>query len=168
MKNTRARITLATLGLCLTIAIIGLYVTPVRLMAQTVYQLLANPLAQMSGSPGALFNVPTYASTMTIAPLSPISVGGNGSMNSYTQINGNSATSSTCTVSTPTPSSNPGQQWTIIFTASGSNTVTFTLSTPQFLPTATVAPTTGKSISVFFVSDGNTAWHEVARSASAQ
>ena len=164
MKNTRARITLATLGLCLTIAIIGLYVTPVRLMAQTVYQLLANPLAQMSGSPGALFNQPTYAATMTIAPLSTA----NGAMNSYTQINGNSTTSSTCTVSTPTPSANPGQQWTIIFTASGSNTVTFTLSTPQFLPTATVAPTTGKSISVFFVSDGNTAWHEVARSASAQ
>jgi len=168
MKNNRARITLISLLGIIAVALIFISLAPTKLLAQTVYNLLSNPLAQMSGSPGAQYNIPTYAATMTTAPFSTTASGGNGAMICYTQINANSTTSSTCTLSTPTPSGNPGQQWVTIITASGPGTATITFATPQFLATGTAAPTTGKSISVFWVSDGTTAWHEVGRSASAQ
>jgi hypothetical protein len=119
----------------------------------TIYNQPANPIAQLVGGPGATPNLPTYAATMTISPVN----------NAVTQIAGNATTSSTSTV-TAGSVGNFGQLWIIIVSDTGGITVTFSTG---FKPTATVNPTTGKSITVAFVSDG-TVWREFARSASAQ
>lgn len=122
--------------------------------AQTIYQQPAASVAQLVGGPGAPVNQPTYAATMTI----PISL-------PVLEINANSATSATSTVNAGAVGTF-GQLLITIITASGSGTATITFGT-NFLPTATAAPTTGKSITVAWVSDG-TVWHEFSRSASAQ
>lgn len=123
--------------------------------SSTVYQLNPDGLAQISASPGARTLVPTYAATSTLNPNAGI----------VHQLKGDSAVSATSTWNAPSGGTF-GQMLVTIVTASGAGTITVTFGT-NFLPTATAAPTTGKSITVIWFSDG-TSWHEAARSASAQ
>lgn len=120
----------------------------------SIYNLPAEPLHQISGGPGAMAYQPTYAAAVVIDPSQGITC----------KLNGVSGTSATCTVTTP----NVGGfgQFLVTICAAAGGTVTYTFS-GNWLPTATVAPTIGKSISVLWVSDG-TVWRELSRSASAQ
>ena len=125
----------------------------------SIYNLNAFPLQQITGSPGpGTVAQPTFAATMTI---------GTNQENSglVQQILGVSTVSSTCTLNAGS-GGQFGQLLITICSASASGTVTYTFGT-SFLPTATVAPTAGKSITVLWVADG-TSWHEICRSASAQ
>ncbi len=125
---------------------------------QTVYNITggaANGLQQISGGPSAGALQPTFAATVALNP----------NLGIVHKLAGVSSTSSTCTVST----ANPGAFGQLMITqcaASSSGTVTYTFST-NFLPTATVVATASTSLSVLWFSDG-VAWHELARSASAQ
>lgn len=119
----------------------------------TPYNLLTDGLAQLSGSPGAPTVAPTYAAVIALDPNAGI----------VQLIAGVAAVSATCTVNT-TNDGNFGQLLIVIVTDNGGVTVTFGTN---FKPTATVNPTTGKAITVAFVSDGG-AWREFSRSASAQ
>lgn len=125
---------------------------------QTVYNITggaANGLQQISGGPSAGALQPTFAATIALNP----------NLGIVHKLAGVNSTSATCTVST----ANPGQFGQVLITqcaADSTGTVTYTFST-NFLPTATVAATAGKSLSVLWFSDG-VAWHELARSALAQ
>lgn len=125
---------------------------------QTVYNITggaANGLQQIAGGPSAQPLQPTFSSAVAINP----------NLGIVHKIAGVNSTSATCTVTT----ANVGQfgQFMVVQCAADSTgTVTYTFST-NFLPTATVAATASKSLSVIFFSDG-VAWHELARSASAQ
>ena len=125
---------------------------------QTVYNITggaANGLQQISGGPSAGALQPTFAATIALNP----------NLGIVQKFAGVSTTSATCTVTT----ANPGQFGQMLITqcaADSTGTVTYTFST-NFLPTATVAATASKSLSVLWFSDG-IAWHELARSASAQ
>lgn len=125
---------------------------------QTVYNITggaANGLQQISGGPSAQPLQPTFAATVAINP----------NLGIVHKIAGVNTTSATCTVST----ANVGQFGQVMIVqcaADSTGTVTYTFTT-NFLATATVAATASKAISVIFFSDG-IAWHELARSASAQ
>lgn len=121
----------------------------------TVYQLNPDGLAQISGTANARILQPTFSATMSVNP----------NLGIYHKFLGVNTTSATSTVS----AAGPGQFGQMLVTqcaADASGTVTYTFST-NFLPTATVAATASKSITVLWFSDG-IAWHECARSASAQ
>lgn len=125
---------------------------------QTVYNITggaANGLQQISGGPSAGALQPTFSAAVALNP----------NLGIVHKLNGVNTTSSTCTVTT----ANPGQFGQLMITqcaADSTGTVTYTFST-NFLPTATVAATASKSLSVLWFSDG-IAWHELSRSASAQ
>lgn len=146
--------------LLLVALVLCIFASPKANAQATVYNQPANPIAQLVGGPGAQANIPTFAATMTISPIA------NGVLNAVTQLSGVSTTSSTCTLNAAAIGSF-GQIWITICSASSSGTVTYTFGT-NFLPTATVAATASKSITVMWVSDGVLSWHEVCRSASAQ
>ena len=74
-----------------------------------------------------------------------------------TRVDADSAVSATQAITTPN-FRGFGAIWLTIIRASGAGTVTATFGA-GFLPTATVAPTTGKSITVGWVSDG-VVWRE--------
>lgn len=124
-----------------------------KTMSSTVYSLRVNPLAQISGTAGAEAVAPTYASAIVLDPNAGL----------VQLIAGVAATSATSTVTTPNVGQF-GQLLIVIVTDTGGVTVTFGTG---FKPTGTVNPTTGKAITVAFVSDG-TVWREFSRSASAQ
>lgn len=121
----------------------------------TPFNLPINHLAQLGGAPGAPANVVAGAAALVLDP----------SAGSVTRIDGDSAVSASIAASTPN-FRGFGALWVTIINASGAGTVTATFGS-GFLPTATAAPTTGKAISILWVSDG-VVWREVARSASAQ
>ena len=154
MKTSFRLLLSAAIGLAVSLASIS----SLRAADATVYQLNAQPLAQISGSPGAAAVKPTFAASLTL----------NQNAGMVQQLNGVSTTSATCAV-TVGGAGNFGQLLIVICSADSSGTVTYTFSNAagKFLPTATAAPTAGTSITVAFVSDG-TVWHEFARSASAQ
>lgn len=121
----------------------------------TPFTLPINHLAQIGGLPMAPGNIVAGAAALVLDP--------NGG--STVRIDGDSAVSATIAITTPN-FRGFGANYITIVRASGAGTVTATFGS-GFLPTATVAPTTGKSISVLWVSDG-VVWREVSRSASAQ
>jgi hypothetical protein len=121
----------------------------------TPFTLPINHLAQLGGAPGSPANVVAGAAALVLNP----------NDGAVVRIDGDSAVSATIAITTPNFRGFGGFLVTII-NASGAGTVTATFGS-GFLPTATVAPTTGKAISVLWVSDG-IVWREVARSASAQ
>ena len=122
-------------------------------MSSTIYNCRVNPLAQISGSPGADAVSPTYAAAIALDPNAGL----------VQLIAGVAATSATSTVTTPN-GGQFGQLLIVIVSDTGGVTVTFSTG---FKATGTVNPTTGKAIVVAFVSDG-TYWREFSRSASAQ
>lgn len=125
---------------------------------QTVYNITggaANGLQQIAGGPSAGPLQPTFAATIALNP----------NLGIVHKLAGSNTTSATSTVSTPNPGAF-GQVLIVICAADSTGTVTYTFST-NFLPTATVAATASKAITVCYVSDG-VAWHEFCRSASAQ
>lgn len=119
----------------------------------SIYNLPAEPLHQISGGPGAIPYAPTYAAAVVIDPNQGITC----------KLNGVAATSATCAVTTPNVGGF-GQLLLVICADTGGVTYTFS---GNFKATATVNPTTGKTITVAFVSD-SVAWREFSRSASAQ
>jgi hypothetical protein len=172
-KSISARITLAALGLLLALVAVVLWIGPARLKASgvTVYNLYANPLAQLTGTPGASANVVTETATMTLMPFQPAgsAATGNSDFNLVTEVSGANSIAATSTI-TAGAAGSFGQLWiiTLLSNAAGdASGVTYTFATPLFKPTATVAVSAGKSLSVVWISDG-TAWREIARSSSAQ
>lgn len=121
--------------------------------AVTVYRLKANPLAQISGTDGAPVVQPTYAAAIVLDPNAGIAQ----------QLLGVAAVSAACAVTTPNVG---GFGQMLILMCSDVGGVTYTFGA-GFKPTGTVNPTTGKTITVAFMSDG-TVWREFSRSASAQ
>lgn len=126
----------------------------------TIYNLFEYGLQQITGSPGpGTVQQPTFGATMTLGTNTNFS-------GIVQQLTGSSTVQSAVTVNAGSGGQFGQYLTTICTSASGASTVTYTFGT-NFLPTATVAPTTGKSITVDWVSDG-TSWHERGRSASAQ
>lgn len=124
-----------------------------------IYNLYAFGLQQLTGSPGpGTVSQPPFAATITIG----VNTDNQGIVQ---QILGKNSVSATSTVNAG-GTGTFGQMLEVICTADASGTVTYTFGT-SFLPTATVAATASKSITVIWTSDG-TNWHEVCRSASAQ
>lgn len=121
----------------------------------TIYNVPAQGAHQLFAGPAARALKPTFAATIAINP----------NLGTVHQLSGVNTTSATSTVST-TNVGTFGQLMIVICSADSTGTVTYTFST-NFLPTATVAATASKAITVVFVSDA-VAWHEVCRSASAQ
>ncbi len=121
----------------------------------TPFTLPINHLAQLGGAYNAPANVVAGAAALVIKP----------SDGAVVRIDGDSAVSATI-AATATDFRGFGAILITICRASGASTVTTTFGS-GFLPTATAAPTTGKSISILWVSDG-VVWREVCRSASAQ
>lgn len=158
------RFTRILLGVSLIAALIvtGLVMSPKLARADAsgnIYNLYAFGLQQLTGSPGPGTVVqPTYAAAITIGT-------NQDNQGLVMQINANSTTSSTSTL-TPGNGGQFGQMMITIISATGPGTATITFASP-FKPTATAAPTTGTSITVMWVSDGNF-WREMGRSASAQ
>ena len=119
-------------------------------MASTViFNQPANMIAQPIGGPGRQDYAPTYAATMALDLAN----------NAYCYINGLNSVSATSTM-TATTGGVLGQESAIMIKDTGG--VTVTLST-NFKVSATVNPTTGKTITVFFMSNG-TNWIETGRS----
>lgn len=121
----------------------------------TPFNLPINHLAQLGGAPGAPGNIVAGAAALVLNPSDGAAV----------RIDGDSAVSATIAVTTPN-FRGFGALFVTCVNASGVGTVTATFGS-GFLPTATVAPTTGKAITVLWWSDG-VVWREIARSASAQ
>ncbi len=121
----------------------------------TPFTLPINHLAQLGGASNAPGNVVAGAAALVLNPADGAVV----------RIDADSAVSATIAATT-TNFRGFGAIWITIVNASGASTVTATFGS-GFKPTATAAPTTGKAISILWVSDG-VVWREVARSASAQ
>jgi len=121
----------------------------------TPFTLPINHLAQLGGLPAAPANVVAGAAALVLNP----------NDGAVVRIDGDSAVSATLAITTPNFRGFGAVLITIV-NASGAGTVTATFGS-GFKPTATAAPTTGKAISILWVSDG-VVWREVARSASAQ
>jgi hypothetical protein len=115
----------------------------------TIFNQNANAIAQFHGGPGRVDYAPTYAATMALDLAN----------NAYAFINGLNSTSPTSTI-TATTGGVLGQEAAVMIKDTGG--ITVTLST-NFKVSATVNPTTGKTITVFFMSNG-TNWIETGRS----
>lgn len=121
-------------------------------MATTnIYNQPANMIAQPIGGPGRQDYAPTYAATMALDLAN----------NAYAFINGLNSTSPTSTV-TATTGGVLGQYCAVMIKDTGGVTVTFSTN---FKVSATVNPTTGKTITIEFMSNG-TNWIEIGRSAA--
>lgn len=117
----------------------------------TIFNQPANLLAQLIGGPGRQDYAPTYAATMALDLAN----------NSYCFINGLNSVSATSTV-TATTGGVLGQENAVMVKDTGGVTVTFSTN---FKVSATVNPTNGKTITVFFMSNG-TNWVETGRSSA--
>jgi hypothetical protein len=117
-----------------------------------IYNLNADPLAQLSGSGNSIVYLPAYATSLALDP----------TQGALCQVITTAAGNSTFTASSL---GKFGQNWTIEVAndAGGARTITFSTG---FRATATVVGTASKSILVEFVSDG-TVWKESGRSAAA-
>lgn len=120
----------------------------------TVYRLKPNPLGQLAGNYEAPVVQPTWAANIVLAP----------DAGAVLQLLGNAAVSAAAAV-TVGNGMGFGQLMIVIVSDTGGVTVTF--SGANIKPTATVNPTTGKTIVVTFVWDG-AVWHEMSRSAAAE
>jgi hypothetical protein len=118
----------------------------------TVYASNPDITAQETGQPGAPIYAPTYAATVVVDTLN----------NAGAIINGVNATSATCTINAAYGGQAMQNFWLLIKDTGG---VTVTLGT-KFKSAGTVNPTTGKAITVYFVSDG-TNFIETGRNAAA-
>lgn len=119
----------------------------------TPYQLNADSLGQISGSPGGGPLKPTYAAT--ISSINPM-------LGIVHQVDGLASTSATCTINL-SGGGQAGQLLKLVLRDTGG--VTYTFGT-NMKSAGTVNPGTGKQITVEFTSDG-TNWVEDFRTATA-
>ncbi len=119
----------------------------------TVYNLATAGLAQLSGSPGARALKPTYAAIIS-------SINPNAGI--VHEVDGVAAVSATCTINLA-GGGQFGQMLILALYDTGG--VTFTFGT-NMKSAGTVNPTTGKVVTVTFISNG-TNWVEANRTATA-
>lgn len=159
--NNRFKSILLGAAVFAALLVTGLIVAPKLAHADpsgNIYNLPSFPLQQITGGPGpGTVSQPPFAATMTIGTNSE-------NQGLVQQIVATSTVSSSATVNAGSGGQFGQFLVTIVTAVGGTETITFGTS---FLPTATAAPTIGKSITVCWVSDG-TNWHEMCRSASAQ